>query len=72
LQEGFLPVSPPTIPTRTPAHLARLCKMIRKDSPADDMIYELHVLRACMPVRNGYARIEDILPAKPVVAPSRR
>jgi len=55
-----------------PAQLARLCKMIRKDFPADDMMYELHVLRACMAVRDGYAKIEDILPATPVVATSRR
>ena len=55
-----------------PAQVARLCKMIRKDFPADDMMYELHVLRACMAVRDGYAKIEDILPAKPVLASSRR
>ena len=46
--------------------------MIRKDFPADDMMYELHVLRACMAVRDGYAKIVDILPAKPVVAAPRR
>ena len=55
-----------------PAQLARLCKMIRKDFPADDMMYELHVLRACMPVRDGYAQIEDILPATLLLASSRR
>jgi hypothetical protein len=46
--------------------------MIRKDFPADDMMYELHVLRACMPVRDGYAQIEDILPATLLLASSRR
>jgi hypothetical protein len=46
--------------------------MIRKDFPADDMMSELHVLRASMAVRDGYAKIEDILPATPVVAASRR
>ena len=55
----------------SPAQLARLCKMIRKDFPADDMMYELHVLRAGMAVRDGYAQIEDLLPAKPVVVASR-
>ena len=44
--------------------------MIRKDFPADDMMYELHVLRACMAVRDGYAKIEDILPSTPVAAAS--
>jgi hypothetical protein len=46
--------------------------MIRKDFPADDTMSELHVLSASMAVRDGYAKIEDILPAKPVVASSRR
>jgi hypothetical protein len=46
--------------------------MIRKDFPADDMMYELHVLRACTPVREGYAKIEGILPATPLIASSRR
>ena len=55
-----------------PAQLARLCKMIRKDFPADDMVYELHVLRACMAVHDRHAKIEDILPAISVAAASRR
>ena len=29
-------------------------------------------LRACMAVRDGYAKIEDILPATPVIGSSRR
>ena len=60
------------LPSIPPAQLARLCKMIRKDFPADDMMYELHVLRACTPVREGYAKIEGILPATPLIASSRR
>ena len=56
----------------SPAQLARLCKMIRKDFPADDMMHELHVLRAPMAVRDGYPQIEDILPAPPLLASSRR
>ena len=35
-------------------------------------MYELHVLRACMADRDGYAKNVDILPAKPVVAAPRR
>ena len=35
-------------------------------------MYELHVLRACIAVRDGYAKIEDILPATPLVAASHR
>ena len=59
----------PSIP---PAQLARLCMTIRKDFPADDLLYELHVLRARMAVRDGYAKIEDILPAMPLIASPRR
>lgn len=46
--------------------------MIRKDLPADDMMYELHVLRACMPGRDGYAESEEIPPATPIPAASDR
>ena len=46
--------------------LAELCESIREDFPTDDMMYELHVLRACMAVRDGYAKLENILPQEPV------
>ena len=46
--------------------LGTLCGTIREEFPTDDMMYELHVLRACMAVRDGYAKVEDILPAEPV------
>jgi hypothetical protein len=40
--------------------------MIRKDSPPDDMMSELHLLRACIALRDEHPQIEDLLPAKPV------
>jgi len=63
---------PPREASIPPAQLDRLCNIISKDFPADDTMYELHVLRACMAVSDGYAKIVDILPAKPVVAAPRR
>jgi hypothetical protein len=54
-----------------PDKLAVLCRLIRKDFPNDDMIHELHVLRACMAVRDGYARLEEILPAQSPTLASR-
>ncbi len=47
----------------TPDKLAKLCQAIRQEFPRDDMLYELHVLRACMSVKDGYARIDDVLDA---------
>jgi hypothetical protein len=46
-----------------PGKLAELCKSIRVEFPTDDMMFELHVLRACMAVRDGYAKIEEIVSA---------
>jgi len=41
--------------------LAKLCARVRKEFPRDDMLYELHVLRACMAVRDRIASLEEIL-----------
>jgi hypothetical protein len=35
--------------------------MVRIEFPTDDMLYELHVLRACMAIRDGYVSLEDAL-----------
>jgi len=44
-----------------PDKLVELCRSIRQDFPKDDMMYELHVLRACMAIRDGHVRLEDAL-----------
>ena len=41
--------------------LAQLCSAIRREFPRNDMMYELHVLRACMAVRDGYISLEEAL-----------
>jgi hypothetical protein len=33
---------------------------MRTEFPTDDMMWELHILRACMAVRDGHATIADI------------
>ena len=41
--------------------LNRLCQSIRLEFPKDDMMYELHVLRACMAIKDGYITLEDAI-----------
>jgi hypothetical protein len=41
--------------------LDKLRALVRKDFPNDDMMYELHVLRACMAVKNGRCSLQDVL-----------
>jgi ribosomal protein L22 len=44
-----------------PDKLEAIAKMVRGEFPTDDMLYELHVLRACMAIRDGYVSLEDAL-----------
>lgn len=44
--------------------LARLLLLIRQEFPKDDLMYELHVLRACMAIRDGYLDLEEVLEPK--------
>lgn len=41
--------------------LQELCKLVRREYPSDDMMYELHVLRACQAIRDGLVSLEEIL-----------
>ena len=36
-----------------------LCRLIRQEFPTDEMMYELHVLRACMAIKDGFWTISD-------------
>jgi len=40
--------------------LDELCQVMQEEFPDDDMMYELHVLRACMAIRDGYIELEDV------------
>lgn len=48
--------------------LARLVQMMRGDFPRDEMMMELHVLRACEAVLEGETTIEEILADETAVA----
>ncbi len=43
------------------ADLEKLCSLCRKEFPHDDMMFELHVLRAAMSVKDGSTTIKEIL-----------
>ena len=42
-------------------NLEAIKQAMRGEFPDDDMLWELHVLRACNAVRDGQATIEDVL-----------
>ena len=44
-----------------PRELRALARMVRQDFPDDQMMFELHVLRACNSVRDGRAKIRNLL-----------
>ena len=50
------------------AELHRLCEAIRPEFPRDDMMFELHVLRACMAIRDGRLSVEQALESPPAMA----
>jgi hypothetical protein len=44
--------------------LARLEALVRADYPQDDMLFELHVLRVCIALRDGRVRLAQVFDAK--------
>ena len=48
-----------------PGKLEAIAAMARIEFPADAMLFELHVLRACMAIRDGYLTLEDVLNQAP-------
>jgi hypothetical protein len=41
--------------------LRHICKAVRRDYPDDQMLFELHVLRACSAIRDGRATYEQVV-----------
>ncbi|HEY5595447.1 MAG TPA: hypothetical protein VIL61_09905 [Nitrospiria bacterium] len=41
--------------------LAELRRIVREEFPRDEMMYELHLLRACMAIRQGLLTIEEAI-----------
>ena len=47
-----------------PDKLTELCKRVREEFPQDDMMYELHLLRTCMAIKEGVVTIDDAVRAE--------
>jgi len=47
-----------------PQKMRKLMKILSAECPKDTLMRELHVLRACMAVRDGHVNIDDILKNK--------
>jgi len=44
-----------------PDKLEKLRHLMRKEFPRDEMMYELHLLRACMAIKGGVLTVEEAL-----------
>lgn len=45
----------------SPAKLEELRHLIRQEFPQDKMMYELHLLRACMAIKSGILTVDEAL-----------
>ena len=45
----------------SPEESAQLSRAVRAEFPHGDMLYELHMLRACRAVREGMLTIADVI-----------
>ncbi len=52
--------------------LDEIASMVRSEFPTDDMLYEPHVLRAYMAIRDGYISLEDALKPEGGTPPKKR
>lgn len=44
-----------------PDKMAELVSIMRREFPKDEMMFELHVLRACLAIRDGHVTIDEAL-----------
>ena len=44
-----------------PQALSELCRQIRQEFPTDEMLYELHLLRVCMAIKERTLTLQDAL-----------
>lgn len=44
-----------------PQKLDALCQIVRQEFPQDDMMFELHLLRACTAIQRGHTTIDEAL-----------
>ena len=52
----------------TDSQLDKICDMVREDFPDDQMMFELHVLGACLAVRDGLFSPDELAESLPVAA----
>jgi hypothetical protein len=52
----------------SPRKLASLKAVVRREFPKDDMMFELHMLRVCTAIRDGYVTVEQALADESVAA----
>ena len=50
-----------------PDQLQELRQLVRREFPQDDMLYELHLLRICMAIKQGFVTIADAIQAEPAI-----
>ncbi|MFQ5852967.1 MAG: hypothetical protein ACE5JU_20595 [Candidatus Binatia bacterium] len=48
-----------------PDKMAELLSIMRREFPKDEMMFELHVLRACLAIRDGHVTIDEALKSQP-------
>jgi hypothetical protein len=56
---------PPRLAHIPPEKLDELSRVMRRDFPTDEMMYELHLLRACMAIREGVLTLEEAVRSEP-------
>jgi len=44
-----------------PDKMAKLLSAVREEFPKDDMMFELHMLRVCLAIRDGHVSVEEAL-----------
>lgn len=49
--------------------MTALSRLVREEFPRDDMMYELHLLRVCMAIRDGHVSLEEALKPESVAKP---
>lgn len=50
-----------------PDKLQELRQLARREFPKDDMMYELHLLRICMAIKQGFITIAEAIQAEPAI-----
>ncbi len=50
--------------------LELIVQRVRRDYPSDDMLFELHVLRACRALRDRVVSFEQIIAPEPSALPT--